>query len=420
MTEETKDVRDVADKFVADEDFTKSIEAIVAKAMGDAMKPLAEAKPNEDVQKLFMPTQKSFHVKPEIKSPLGATIHALYKAQGNITIAAQFAETKWGKDNPVTKALVTTSGSDGSDFVQTTVAAEVIEALRPMSVVRASGAQVVQVPGGSLQIPRTAGVTGSWVGELTAANAETPTTDNVSLTPKKAQVKVPISKELIADSSPDAEQAIADDVVSAMASLTDAAYIRGAGSSTVPSGILNQVAQSNSEPSIGNDAADVETDLTGLVQLVMGSNVPLTPQSGVWYMNSRSWTFLSKLRDANGNLIYPSMQMNGGAMPSLYGFRVFITNNIPNNLSVSGSATTGDESEIYFGRAPSIMIGDKQALELEVLSNVAYTNGSGTLVSGVDLDSVLVKAMLRTDVALRHTTSFAVLTGVQYGVTSDV
>lgn len=422
--QETEIVREAADDILGNDDFKKSIAEMVGKAVADAVKPLAETKESDPVKKLFGDTQRSFHVKPEIKSPLGATLHALYKAKragGGRALAAEYAKGRWGDDNPVYKALVTTSGSDGSEFVQTTVASEVIEALRPASVVRASGAQVVQVPGGSLQIPRNAGVTGAWVGELTANNASTPSIDTVTLTPKKAMVKVPITKELIQDSSPDAEQAIADDVVGAMAALTDAAYIRGTGGATTPLGISGSVlAPQNKFPSIGNDAADVETDLTALMQAVMSANVPLTPESGVWYMNSRSYNFLIKLRDANGNLIYPELRMDSGGGMRIHGFRVFITNNIPNNITVSGSATTGDESEIYFGRAPSLLIGDKQALELEVLENVAYTNGSGSLVSGVDLDSILVKAMLRTDIALRHTTAFAMLTGVQYGVTSDV
>ena len=92
-----------------------------------------------------------------------------------------------------------------------------------------------------------------------------------------------------------------------------------------------------------------------------------------------------------------------------------ISNNIPNNISLSGQSPTGDESEVYFGRGPSLLIADAADLSLEVLENVAYTNSSGSLESGVDLDTVLVKAMLLTDIALRHDSAWAVLEGVQWG-----
>lgn len=394
-----------------------AISTIVAESLKEALGGDNKADANGGVlSKLFSPGLQTKQKQPD--SVMGGMLHALCIAKNNPVVAHAYAVDRWGEKsdvagalNPNKAALVTTTGSDGEDFVQTTVASEVIEALRPVSVVRASGAQVVQIPG-NLQIPRTAGVSGGWVGEATASNAEVPATDNVTLSPKKAMAKVPISRELIMDGSPNAIQAVSDDVVAALAQVTDNAYIRGAGPDPVPVGVRNSVAGGQVVLSTGNTASAVEVDLTGALERVMGANVPVTSATGVWWMSSRSFNFLRRLRDANGNLIYPEMNQ---ATPTLYGYRVFVTNGIPNNLTISGASPTGDESEIYFGRAPSVMIGDREILGLEVLENVAYTDNTATLVSGVDLDTTLVKAMLRTDVALRHTTSFAVVNGVQYG-----
>jgi hypothetical protein len=101
--------------------------------------------------------------------------------------------------------------------------------------------------------------------------------------------------------------------------------------------------------------------------------------------------------------------------PRLMSYRVAVSNNIPNNISLSGQSPTGDESEVYFGRGPSMLIADSLPMTLEVLENVTYTNSSGSLESGVDLDTVLVKAVLMTDIALRHDVAWAVLEGVQWG-----
>jgi HK97 family phage major capsid protein len=221
-----------------------------------------------------------------------------------------------------------------------------------------------------------------------------------------------VTKELVMFATPDAEQAIADDVVAAMAAGTDAAYIRGASGGQNPTGIRYQIVQANVIPSTGNAASAVETDIGNLLEGVRGNNIPLTPETGVFWMNSRSFTYLEKLRDSNGNLIYPELRME---TPRLMRYRVLITNNIPNNITLSGQSPTGDESEVYFGRGPSILIADAADMSLEVLENVAYTNSSGSLESGVDLDTVLVKAMLLTDIALRHDSAWAVLEGVQWG-----
>jgi HK97 family phage major capsid protein len=406
-----------ADDILASDAFGDKLNDAIAKAIASAMKPKDEPKASE---KLFAPASQ--HAKPGIKSLIGAAVTAAYHGKNDHERAAQWAKARWGDGNEVqkhfvSKALTSATSGGAVEMVQTTVAAEVIEALRPASVVRSSGAQIVPNPTGTLQIPRIstgAGIT--WIGEATASNATQQVTDSVTLTRKKGMIKVPVTRELIMFASPDAEQAIADDVVAGMAAGTDAAYIRGASGGQNPTGIRYQVDAGNVLDSTGNTAAQVETSIGNLLNAVRGANVALTPDTGVFWMNSRSLTFLEKLRDANGNLIYPELRME---TPRMHRYRVMVSNNIPNTISISGDSPTGDESEIYFGRGPSIMIADAQDLSLEVLENVAYTNSSGSIESGVDKDTVLVKAMLLTDIALRHTTSWAVMTGVQYGTTSD-
>jgi HK97 family phage major capsid protein len=412
MTEETTEaVVKTADDIIASEDFSSKLNDAIAKAIATAMKP-AETKASDQ---LFAPANQ--HAKPEIKNLLGATITAIYHGRNDTEKAIRFAKERWGDGNEVQKhfqkALTSATTGGAVEMVQTTVAAEVIEALRPASVVRSSGAQIVPNPTGTLQIPRVAtGAAITWVGEATATNATQQVFDTVTLTRKKGMIKIPVTRELIMFASPDAEQAIADDVVAAMAAGTDLAYISGAQGGSNPVGIRHQIDTANNlKTSTGITAAAVETDVAALLEAVRGANVPLTPDTGKFWMSSRSFTFLEKLRDSNGNLIYPELR---NARPSMMQYEVKITNNISNSSVAGGSPSTGD-SEIYFGRGPSLMIADAQDMALEVLENVAYTNSSGSIESGVDLDTVLVKAMLLTDIALRHTRAWAVLEDVQWG-----
>lgn len=408
-------VAQTADEIIASDAF----QAKIAEALDAAFAKHAKPQGGNNSDKLFAPEHQ--HAKPKIKNLLGATITAIYHGRNDPERAVEFAKNRWGDGNEVqkhlasriNKALTSETSGGAVEMVQTTVAAEVIEALRPASVVRTSGAQIVPNPTGTLQIPRVATGAGvTWVGEASASNATQQVTDSVTLTRKKAMVKVPVTKELIMFSTPDAEQAIADDVVAGMASGTDAAYIRGSSGGNNPVGVRFQVATANVINSGGDTASLVETDIANLLEAVRGANVAITPESGVFWMSSRTFTFLEKLRDSNGNLIYPELRME---TPRLMRYRVLISNNIPNNIALSGQSPTGDESEVYFGRGPSLLIADAQDMSLEVLENVSYTNSGGSIESGVDLDTVLVKAVLMTDIALRHAEAWAVLDGVQWG-----
>ena len=411
-TTNTDTVVKTADDIIASADFGTKLNDAIAKAVASAMKP-AETKTSDQL----FGAPAHFDAKPEIKSVLGASIVALYKGKNDPDRAISYAKSRWGDGNPVQlgfqKSLTSETTGGAIEMVQTTVANEVIAALRPTSVVRRSSPRIVPNPTGTLQIARVAtGVSGGWIGEATARNAEQQVIDTVTLTRNKAKVTVPYTRELILFATPDVEMAIADDVTAAMVQLTDTAYIRGAGTSSTPLGIRFQVATgTNVITSVGTSAANVETDIGALLQAIRGANVPITPETGYFWMSSRSFTFLEKLRDSNGNLIYPELR---NPVPKIMQYTVLITNNIGDSIASGGSPATGD-SEIYFGYGPSIMIADSADLSLNVLENVAYTDSGGTLVSANDRDEVVINAMLMTDIALRHTVAWAVLDDVRYG-----
>lgn len=385
----------------------------LAEMIGGAVKSaVAELAPADGTQasaQVFAPNVHTQERRPESKSLVGSYFGVMGKAKGDAARALEYAKTLYGDEAKITKALTSQDAGGADEFVPITVAREVIEALRAASVIRQMGPRIIENPTGQLEIPRfSAGVAMSWTGEATGVNATQQTTDTVTLTWKKGVIKVPYTRELVLHSAPDIEAAIEADVMAAMAVGSDAAYIRGASGGNNPVGIRNQTAAGNVIAANATvNATNVEDDLRKLMQAVLGNNVMVSEQTGAWIMSVRSKLYLMNLRDANGNLIFPELR---AAQPRMYGYRVFTTNSIPDNL---GGGT--DESEVYFGAAPSVLIADATQMSVEVLQNVAYLDDGGTLVSGVDLDTSLIKATLRTDMALRHDVSWSILTGVTWG-----
>lgn len=401
--QENDNVRELADAIKADDGFKAMLADTVKSALNDSLKP-AENK----AAGLFAPANQTR--KREASNVFGGVIAMIAKGKGDRERAVQHSKALYGDESPVTKALLET-GADtaGGSFVQDTVAAEVIEALRPASVIRSLGPRIVPNPTGTISIPRFdtgAGIT--WAAEATGTNATQQVTGNVTLNWRKGIIKVPVTKELVMHSSPDIEQAVSDDVIGAMAQGTDAAYIRGAAASDNPTGIRFQLAGANAIAANATvNATNVEDDLRKAMQAVLGNNRSVNSETGAWLMSTRSYLFLMNLRDANGNLIFPELR---NADPRMYTYRVRVTNNIPDNL---GGGT--DESEVYFGHVPSLMIADATNFSIEVLENVAFLDSTGSLRSGVDTDEVLVKSVVRTDIALRHTIAWSVLTAVTWG-----
>ncbi len=96
---------------------------------------------------------------------LGRIVRALAAGRGDPERAARHAETVYG-DEQVSRALLAGSGSAGGFLVPERFSADLIDLLRPASVVRRMGAQSVPMAGGNLTIPRlTAGSAGSLTSE---------------------------------------------------------------------------------------------------------------------------------------------------------------------------------------------------------------------------------------------------------------
>jgi HK97 family phage major capsid protein len=128
-----------------------------------------------------------------------------------------------------------------------------------------------------------------------------------------------------------------------------------------------------------------------------------------WINAPRSNLFLQFLRDAVGFKAFPEMSMNP---LSLLRYPVAETNNIPTTIAGAGAATA---SESYLVDFSDVIIGESSGLEVSVSNEASFHDDQGAVVSAFDQDLVIIKAIARHDLGVRHSESIAVLTGCLWG-----
>ncbi|MBB3142820.1 phage major capsid protein [Halomonas organivorans] len=339
------------------------------------------------------------HVKPELKQYTGATAARMAMAvaagRGDMQIAAQFARNEIG-DNDVAMAVETSAGSGGS-LVPQNMHDEIIELLRPKTIVRSLGAQTMPLPNGNLSLPRMAsGATSSYVGEGSDVLASEGSTDDVALNAKTMITLVPFSNQLIGRAGFNVEQLFLNDMLASMAVREDKAFLRDDGSSDTPTGFGPIcVAEGRVVPWSGTvDLDGIDAYLDSLILTLMESDsLLITPG---WGLSPRTYMKLFGLRDGNGNKVYPEM-----AQGELKGWPIKHTTTIPNNLDTSGSGNS-NESEIYFADWNDVVIGESDTMTIDFSREATYKDAADNLVSAFSRNQSLLRVVKEHDIAFRH------------------
>jgi hypothetical protein len=129
--------------------------------------------------------------------------------------------------------------------VQTTVDPDQpIGFLRVKSVCGRCGATMLEgLTNGNVSLPRATATAGAgWYGETGPIPTADQSLDNIVLSPKLISGSTIVSNQLIRQSSPDVERFIIRDISDAIAIAVDQAALFGAGSATVPKGIMSYAA----------------------------------------------------------------------------------------------------------------------------------------------------------------------------------
>jgi HK97 family phage major capsid protein len=251
----------------------------------------------------------------------------------------------------------------------------------------------------SLKIPKlTSGVSVGYIGERMAPPMSTPGTGQMGFTVKKMGCAVVMSKDLIRDSAVSVEPLIRNRAMIAMGLKLDITGIRSKGGEFSPTG-LRYLMKEDHAVAMDSDTPDkIDSGLIDLIGMVEDSNVPLIGCG--WLMTPRAKRRLMKVRHANTGH-YPYRDELKGASPTLHGYPVFITNQIPNDLN------NGHQTEITFGAFPHFYVAENMGIEVKSSDVAAYRAEGNTIETAFSNDELVIQLQARHDFQLAHEEAFA-------------
>ncbi|MCZ4340177.1 phage major capsid protein [Sphingomonadaceae bacterium G21617-S1] len=317
---------------------------------------------------------------------------------------ANHAATVFGDDTgQIVANMEQSTNTKGGYLVDTAYSREFIDLLRPRVVIRQLGARSVPMPDGNLTMrKKTAGTSASYVGERTAAPTTDAAVNNLTMSAKRLTALVPITNQLIRRASFGVDQMVRDDLIDSASVKEDQQFLRGAVNALTPTGLRYLIAAGNVLTMTATPTLiTVSSDLGRLMLAVKNANVPMI--SCGWVMSPRVREFLANLRDGNGNLAYPSIELNN----TLKGYAIGETTSVPDNLG------GGTESELYFGDFSQFLIGDTGQIALAASDTAAYDDG-GTIRAAFSNDETVIRLIQEHDTQIRYDKAAAVLTGVTW------
>jgi HK97 family phage major capsid protein len=299
------------------------------------------------------------------------------------------------------KALAEGTDTAGGYLVPPEYATDLIELLQARAVVRRAGASVIPMGSDTLYLPKlTGGATAYWLGENSQITASDQTFGQVALAAKKLAALTKISNDLIRDANPAVEPIVRDNLVRTLRLEEDIQYLRGDGSSNNPTGIRNLTSEgvTVTELGTGNGATPDFDDLADAVYRLDAADAPQAGRG--WIVHPRTVNTLRKIKDSNNQYLWADPAAPGDP-PTVWGYPVYTTTQIPINLTVG---TSTDCSEIYLGAWGEALIGQNMALELRASDEAG---------NAFEYDQTFIRAIMRVAFAVRHGESFEVLTGVR-------
>lgn len=332
-------------------------------------------------------------------------IQAQLKAWGDDDIA-EVVEKDAERRNKA--AMAATVQTDGGFLVPEQFSQDVIELLRPQSVVRSMVGSTLPMPVGSINIPKiTDGSTAYYQGENTNATKSALKTGNVKLTWKKLISLVPLSNDLVRYSSPGADAIVRNDMIRAIAQRENQAFLRDDGTNAGPRGLRYQMHPDNLLD-VSNTTFTIQTVATDLGRCVLQlvkNNVPMSKPG--WLFAPRTWNYLRMLQTTTGAFIYQA-EMNNGM---LLGYPYKWSTQIPTTLADHGRTTNGGETEIYLADFDDVVIGESMGLRVDASQEASYMDGA-TLTSAFSQDQTVVRAITEHDFGVRRDVSVMVMNGV--------
>lgn len=296
---------------------------------------------------------------------------------------------------------LTTSGTAGGSFAPTEAADYFFDRLRARSVVLESGVRVVPTMAARLAIPRVLGdATVSWTDEGDEITPSDPNADTITATPRALKALVYASNELIADSNPDAQNVLADNLAKATALKLDLGLLEGTGTAPQIRGLKNQ--SGIQTLSMGTDGAaltnlDPFADALGMLEEADATGAPAI------VMHPRNWRALKKIKEATGSnkpvLVDGAGSPTEGVRRSIDGVPVWLTTQL-STTETQGTATTANS--IYVYDTTQVVVVMRQDATVTTDTSAAFSS-----------DRTAVRVVLRADVVLPDPSGVVRIVGVK-------
>jgi HK97 family phage major capsid protein len=302
----------------------------------------------------------------------------------------------------VTAALQANDNAAGGFLVPGHFSTEMIGLLRPRTIVRKNAREVPLVGGKDTMPVVESGSAAYYIGEGSDIQTSEPTFGSLTFVEREIAAIVPISNKLLRHGAVNVDMMVRDDMVGGFAQAEDAAFMRGNGIGAAPKG-LRYLAAYTVDANGAISVANIDADARKLINALTLYDIPMTNVR--WTMSPRVFGYLQDLRDANGNKVYPGLEL---ATPVWKGFPVEQSTAIPINL---GGGTESELGLIDFGEA---VIADTFQVRIDVSDSASY-KVNGSLVSAYSRNQTLIRAVAAHDFGLRRSRAAAFLTAVTWG-----
>jgi HK97 family phage major capsid protein len=278
----------------------------------------------------------------------------------------------------MSKAIQESVFDSAGALVPIQYATDVIEFLRPVSLMDKLGVQMVPFKY-QLEIPKQlTGASLTWIGEGDTTPETKPTFGKVILRAKKGMALINLSNDLVRNPAV-GDAFVGEEARAAMAHGVDSAALNGTGAGNQPTGLLAQVHSDNKFVRSGTDASDYVADIDQAVEMVLAADINIG--SPAWLMSPRKASELMGLRDAGGWLFRE--EMLGGK--TLRGMPFVVSTRVPTEKLVFG-----DFRHFIYG------VDEDVNVSMHTDTRAAY-------------DETVLRAIVRVDFKVRHDKAFSVV-----------
>lgn len=305
------------------------------------------------------------------------------------------------------RAMGTNPATAGGYIVPIEIANELIELLRPQSVVNTMGATVLTGLNSIIQLPKqTGGATAYWIVENVDEITESELTfGQLTMRPRAVACLTTFSKSLMhltEETNNSIEQLVRRDFALALALEIDRAALLGTGVNGQPTGIANT--PSVNSYAHGTDGGFWNFESAKEMEGKLEDDNALRGSLG-YVMNGKVIRKLEKYRvpqysgDTEG--LYLMLPMSDELLRKNIGYNFAKTTQIPTNIS-KGSGT--NLSTVFFANWQELILGFWGGLALDASIHAG---------DSFKKNQVQLRAVMEVDVAVRHPESFCVCADAQ-------